>query len=302
MSSKVGHHWDAVEHLAQLRSGLPVSVDFVSPIVSTMLACEGLNKAPLDVDFPGNTYAKNIGLEDAVNGRPPLYKATGLAGRTYSALAKLKEYADVDAATDTVAACLDHQFGGSFRATVNEICRIIGELHDNVASHARGSGFSALQVYEKRVEFAVADVGVGLLANVKTVSPAMLSHQAAIAWCFEKGNTTAASSHGGFEQRLPEDALYNPYPKAVPTRFTENNHLGEGLWQLLQLVGSLHGDLWVLTGDAELTCGSANPRGSYHKSALNWRGLAIEVILPVDRLFVAPPQGRDESVVRRFGI
>lgn len=88
----------------------------------------------------------------------------------------------------------------------------------------------------------------------------------------------------------------------VATRATENNHLGEGLWQLHQLVMYLQGQLWILTGDAELSVAPDKVYGQFRKSTIQWSGVAIEVILPIESTFVSPPGELDESIARRFGI
>ena len=303
------HHADAVALIHALQQGQPAHVGFVWPIVSTMLAAERLHptyRAAPTFDPDAKRYADHGGLLDALEERFTNHPRTGLVGKKYSPLARLVHDTDVEIADDTVTACLHANFGEELRATVNEICRVIGELHDNVASHARGAGFSALQVYQGKpsaiVEFAVCDAGVGLLRNVMRVEPTVTTHQAAVHWCFQKGNTTARSPVDDISQRLPDDAPMNPYPKHIPTRSTENHHLGEGLWQLLRLVVEIGGTLWALTGDAELEVTPANPAGTYTRSKLDWHGLAIEVSLPVGSIYASQPKAGDESIAWRFGI
>jgi hypothetical protein len=94
----------------------------------------------------------------------------------------------------------------------------------------------------------------------------------------------------------------NPYPPTVPTRSTENHHVGEGLWQLHYLVRAIGGTLWALTGDAELEVSPANPLGTYTRSRIDWLGLAIEVTFPVGSIYMSPPRVGDESIAKRFGI
>ena len=303
------NHAKAVELVRWLWAGRSAQVSWVSPVVATMLAAARLRPGMLpQVTFtPGSeSYARSIGLLAALAGETPNVNPSGLAGLTYSPLAQLALPRDVDVANDVVQACLDTQLGGQYGATVNEVGRVIGELHDNVASHARGAGFSALQVYRDpdRVEIAVVDAGVGLLRNVRSAKVAGVdTHQAAIDWCFKKGNTTApAGNVHPFAQRLPEDALSNPYAPTVPVRSSENHHMGEGLWQLLQLVKHLRGQLWMLTGDAQLIVNERHPQGSYQRSLLDWQGLAIEVIFPVESVFVAPPRSGDEGIAQRYRI
>lgn len=192
-----GEHAHAVRYIERIRDGQQVEVDWVSPIVATMLAAERIHENHnLNLSFSGCAeYAEYIGLNQVVRGNGQVTERQPKKC-TYSPLARLATHDDVDRALDIVTSVLDRHMGDEHRSTINEVCRIVGELHDNVASHARGAGFSALQVYTEqrrsRVELAVVDAGIGLLANVKRVDARVKTHQAAIHWCLQKGNTTAA--------------------------------------------------------------------------------------------------------------
>lgn len=295
------NHKNAIEHIAQARRLGSSAVRFVSPIVSTMIACESAGSSGATrFNFEGNakTYAKTIGLAAVLEGAQLSQNRSGLVGSTYSPLARLAQHCEVEAATDTVAGCLRERMGaGDHEHTVNEIFRVIGELHDNVASHARGAGYSALQVYSRgavpRVEFAVVDGGVGLLANARCADPAIDRHESAIRWALIQGNTSARAPDA-MAQSLPEDATFNPFPPSVPLRFTENHHLGEGLWQLRRLVVDLDGSLWVMTGNADLLVTPENHAGSYRRRATVWSGLAIEVNLPICSTTHSGPDAEDD--------
>ena len=79
------------------------------------------------------------------------------------------------------------------RFVLDKTARVVGELHDNVASHASGRGFSAAQFYRQgrsRLEIAIADGGSGFLRNVRRVMPNITTHGAAIEWCLKKGNVS----------------------------------------------------------------------------------------------------------------
>jgi hypothetical protein len=167
------NHANALRYLRMARDRT-AKVSFVSPIVSTMIAASHLQQTPGSYEFVGDAqgYAEHIGLLAAMEGRRRASaRPGGLAGVTYSPLAQLRRHLDVEAATDTVTECLYGGLVDADRTTINEVSRVIGELHDNVASHAAGAGYSALQVYRnpQRLEFAVVDAGVGLLQNVQRV-------------------------------------------------------------------------------------------------------------------------------------
>lgn len=304
-----GNHTKATQAVSALRHRRHVEIGFVSPIVSAMLAVERTRHAGTpNIEFRGDAqrYAEHTGLSEFItNGTLPPPRATSPRA-TYSPLTRLERADEVDAATGRLAECLHASISApELRTTVAEIAKLLGELMDNVASHARGVGFSALQVYSRpavRVELAVVDGGVGLLHNARRTESAIHSDEDAIKWCFVRGNTSARVPPGTWPQRLPEDAHANPYPKDLITQSSENHHAGEGLWQLLQLVNKLGGELWLLTGTGELSVAPTHVAGRWHRSPLDWKGVAIEVSLPVEVTYVADPQPGDEVIAGRFGI
>ena len=121
-----------------------------------------------------------------------------------------------------------------FGVVADQLAKVVGELHDNVASHASGLGFSCAQAYNdagaKRIEFALADRGRGMLRNVRELFPEVESHPEAIAWCLKRGNTTARNESDPWAQRLPDDAMVSPFPGNTRPESREDHHIGEGLW------------------------------------------------------------------------
>lgn len=291
----------AIRLVHELRQGRQKSISFIKPATAVLLASEHLRLGnhSHNVQFSGgaSSYSENVGLAPALRGEEYLTSGGGRTGRTYSPLAKLAEAEDVERANEIVSGCLFSNLGHTRLAS--EVARVIGELHDNVASHARGAGFSALQVYqESHIEFAIADCGVGLLQNARTVRRTMQSHAEAIEWAFERGNTSARNP-SSMAQRLPADCLVSPFPAGVETRSSENHHKGEGLWQLQRLVSQVGGELTVHTGTA--TCLLAHTEDAvYGTSEVDWRGLIVEVTLPVKDYEVIPDDL--EEFGRRFGI
>lgn len=228
------------------------------------------------------SYADTIGLAATIRGEDPQPRAGGLAGYSYSPIAKLDTPVTVEQATNVVTACLYQQLTGTIPLLLTSISHVIGEMHDNIASHAHGAGFSALQYYPAKrcVLFAIADTGVGLLANAARAVKSIHSHQKAIHWCFGRGHTSAGAVDD-WAQSAPWDSN-SPYPSSVPIRTDGNNHAGQGLWQLLELVKRAKGSFWVWSGDCELKVPwVGTPK--YSQSSLFWQGLAIEVMIPVER-------------------
>jgi hypothetical protein len=150
------------------------SVSFVSPVVSAVLAAAATFPGKVrEVELLGEcrTYADTTGLSEALRGEPiPVGQTGALHGRTYSRLTRLSNHNEVDVCNSVIGDLLHRQFPSQENKTfVNAVLKVVGELHDNVASHARGVGFSAAQVYTnrpaggQRVEFAIADRGCGML-------------------------------------------------------------------------------------------------------------------------------------------
>lgn len=188
--------------------------------------------------------------------------------------------------------------------------KVVGELHDNVASHASGVGFSAAQVYngqkgKRWIEFAVADSGCGMLRNVRQLVPTIASDDDAIKWCLIRGNTTAGE-RDSWAQRLPEDCLYSPLPSGVTSFSNENHHLGEGLAVLTELITIAAGELWIWSGNCEFTLDEQGR--SYYRTAddIQWQGVAIEIKLDVDRALgaLATPlaDAKLEALAGRLGL
>jgi hypothetical protein len=144
------HFDNALRHLGPTRRGETTSVAFIAPVLSTLIAAECLRRPAARTHFSllgdAVSYGKTVGLASVLAGSFEDLQRTRYSEATYSPLARLATHADVEGATDTVTECLHRHLDSAYASAVDEICRIIGELHDNVASHARGAGFSALQV------------------------------------------------------------------------------------------------------------------------------------------------------------
>lgn len=293
---------------ATLRSIRPYSVAFVSPVVSVALAAARLvtdrisecQFTPACADFAAMT-----GLQAAIAGKPLENKRSGLQGMTYSKLTHLRSHNDVEFCNAVIGDLIYGQLGtGGNARFVQEVVKVVGELHDNVPSHASGAGYSAAQVYDrqgrKSIEFAVADAGCGFLRNVGRIDESISTDAAAIGWCFARGNTTAVQ-HGDLAQRLPDDAIISPLPIGVDSFSQEDHHMGEGLWKLTELVNCCDGSLFVWSGDAIMTM--IKGARSFQTASVAWRGVMIEMELPVESFRAATTDERGiEALAKRLGI
>jgi|SRR5688500_10726027 len=257
------------------------SVGFVTPAVSVCLATRRSQRGPaVEMVFAGDArnYAQTIGLADAMEGRPQPFSPSGLAGRTYSPLAHLSCAAEVDPCNAVINTLFREQLSAHDPRCVHRICQVIGELHDNVASHARGIGFSAAQSLNGWLYFAIADAGCGFLANARKVNAAN-THKEAIHWAFVRGNTSARPSEDFWEQTwAPGRPARSDYDAEE-----ENHHQGLGLAILEELVMDLGGNLWVISGDHHRTM----TQGSWLPcvpAPVRWEGVAIELALPIVKM------------------
>lgn len=267
----------ALPDLHHLLRGGTAHVDFITPLFAVGGAALR-TRGPLSVLLSdrARSYASTIGLDDALVGREP--QRPPERGRSYSALARLDSAAAVERCSEVIDDFVYEQLAAHERLA-RGIARVVGELHDNVASHARGVGFSAAQRFGTNIEIAVADAGRGMLSNVRRKVPAVSTHEEALAWCLQRGNTTA-DAVDEMAQWLPDDAACNPYPPTVKTVAERhaNHHMGEGLWQLQELVRTVRGSLLLWTGDARIW---VDGDGEKRERAPDWQGLIIEMTLPV---------------------
>lgn len=296
------NHGRVEEVLRDVRATGSARVGFVSPVVSVILAAESRRGGVFGIDFeaPARTYADHVGLDSILKGVPPCVFGSSGEGMNYSPVVPLLQEEDVEFATGTVTTCLFHQLGAAYRGFAQEVSGVVGELHDNVLSHARGAGYSALQLYEgRRIEFAVADGGVGLLRNAKSTA-SVSTDQAAIEWALTKNNTSARPTPD-LAQKVPSDMIHNPFRGRAIVSTTSNNHMGHGLWRLTELVKSFQGSLWVASGEASFLISPASPRGEYRRFPLGWKGLAIELELPV-RLASLGNRRDDSVLAKRLGL
>lgn len=165
----------AIRAVRTLRNAGSTSVSFVTPIVSTCLAAAklSLQVEPEAFHFTSDAlgYAENSGLRYHIGAsdKPPLPGQN--AGISYCQIVKLADAAEVDTGNRLIGNFLRSQLAGCANdSLVRATCGVVGELHDNIASHAAGAGFSAAQVYRgkrKVIQIGIVDCGLGLNGSVR---------------------------------------------------------------------------------------------------------------------------------------
>lgn len=262
--------------VGKLLRGEEVEVRFVNPVAAVCLAAIRDNCSRLKLVGRAQGYARASGLEAAIATGEPQPKPNELLGVNYSPLTRLRLPLDVESCNTTINALFRNRLAEHGEALVGRICKVVGELHDNVTSHSRGSGFSAAQVYRRRLVFGIADSGCGILRAIRRAAPHIVEHGAAISWAFQKGNTGAVVSDS-MAQRW-EPGASDPY-----TDYGEelgNHHQGLGLWTLEQLVSDFGGALWLWSGDAVRR---RDDRGWVELDpGTTWSGVVIALEIPLN--------------------
>jgi len=305
------HYREALDAYHKLKSSdLNYSIRWISRAVSCLLAAGSVvDRSVVDrIEFEKSVqgYAAACGLQDALSGNYSSQARSGKQGSTYSRLTRLTTHSEVEACNTVINDLIFEQFSGFSVSIVTLLGKVVGELHDNVASHANGVGFSAAQVYDdggsRRIEFAIIDAGCGMLKNVRIVNSMIATDPEAIDWCLKRGNTTAKAATDGWEQRVPEDMAFSPFPQSTNKVTSDNHHLGEGLWTLSELIRITNGSLWILSGAGEYRY--LNGRESVQHSSFTWPGVAIEfeLIVPKDSQLHVSRESDLERLGKRLGI
>jgi hypothetical protein len=114
-------------------------------------------------------------------------------GVNYSMLEHLDNPETTDTATSAINGCIRNSLGSDLpKPFVDMFCDVVGDLHENVWSHGKASGFSIAQRWKEspwnplssdyNIEFALADSGIGFLREVQNVGLSIKSDREAIEW------------------------------------------------------------------------------------------------------------------------
>jgi hypothetical protein len=252
--------------------------------LTVLAAWATIQKIPYErilVPAQNRGYLNAIGLNPALGGPDSYAYDRKNAGKKYSPLTPLRDEYAVDLATTSVNGCMRQMLSAIVRDDfLAYLCRVVGELHDNVWSHGKAPGFSLAQTYKQSdgilLEFSVADAGLGFYKEMCRVGQTPKSDEDAILWCIEKGHTTKGLRvSDGWEQSLPRDAIGSPFSQGVKTRTVGNDshHQGLGLYHLTDLVRRFSGELILASGSYVL---HDSPRGrSLIALPLPWNGVAM---------------------------
>jgi hypothetical protein len=208
-------------------------------------------------------------------------------GVNYSPLVSLNSEHVVDAATSAMQGCIRSLISPDIQNDfASDLCDVVGDLHDNVWSHAQSPGVSMAQKWnapqsnngEQVIEFALADSGRGFLAELRRVGLAqklnIFEDQAAIEWCIAEGNSSKLKPAGDdWTQSLPADHIGNPMGSFAEVR-QANHHLGLGLAKLIACVRKYQGKLWLVSGAHHLSLGPSGTE-TYITNTRPWQGVAM---------------------------
>lgn len=248
-------------------------------------------------------YASAMGFEAALWGKDNYAHMRKNAGRAYSPLTLLTCQEDTDTANECIANCIRSMFSQKGLSGVSELCSVVGDLHDNVWSHGMATGFSMAQKYcGTRIRFALADHGKGFFREMKDAGLDPADDREAIEWCIVEGNSTKLPKEDDWEQKLPADAIHNPYGSGVHVRTKDNNHQGIGLSKLVSLTQTHGGFLRLVSGTCMLQIAN-NGAMTYIQGIPLWKGVAISCEFSMDALSKDVQNADDgelEDIVRRL--
>lgn len=250
-----------------------------------------------------NLTEKQVGYLDTIGFLEEFFgiKQTNIninSGKNYTKLIILKDSYSTEESNREIRNCLLHQLEISnknmndIHPHIHDFMNIIGELHDNVWAHGEKTGFSLCQKWTSYsdknpyIEFALADSGKGFLNELKRVGINVNTHEEAIDWCIQKGNTSKKPKEDdGWAQCLPDDIVGGNPMTGVNTKYQSNfrNHQGLGLAKLLELIQKFEGTLVIISGNAILTMVGKDKSYSINNTA-PWNGVAISVKININNL------------------
>lgn len=283
---------DELENLIDEYREVHLDGAFYTPSFIIPLVCY-LNSNPIDKEkfgvHPDNkSYFTTIGLYKQLWNKNDSFIRNN-CGKTYSPVIRLDSAEHVDKATTDIGNCIHSMLEGKRSEGVAKLLDVIGELHDNVWSHGKSTGFSMAQTYidpklgNRFIEFTIADKGRGFLTEMISVGKIVNSHQEAIEWCIQEGNSTKhADDEDAWMQRVPGDLIGNNPMGVFGGEIDENHHQGLGLFHLIDLIESFSGELYLISGNTALHI--SNNKRSYHKLKHDWKGVVISCRFFQDKL------------------
>jgi hypothetical protein len=222
-------------------------------------------------------YLNTIGF-DSLWGIPCAVERPN-AGKKYSVLTLLDNEESTDFANTQITSCISAFTNDDKSEGVAFLKEVIGEVHDNVWSHGKSTGFSMAQIYSNGfIEFALADCGGAFLKELNRVGLNNIqSHEGAIEWCIQKGNSSKKiedQRDSDWLQQLPSDTIGNPMGSIAKYK-KSNNHAGLGLAKLIELIQQYEGILCIASGKAILSISDSKRSIDIRSTTHNWNGVII---------------------------
>jgi hypothetical protein len=279
--------------------------DFIVPGYWTVLAAycryHKISFQELIIDDAIKEYASAIALENALSGIDQYPYERKNAGRNYSPLVLLNCDDETDKANSAINSCIRYLFSDNQLADfVGDLCEVIGDLHSNVWSHGKSTGFSMAQKWQDCFtkqdcfEFALADCGLGFLNELKRVGLDIQDDKSAIEWCIQEGNSSKKQKQQDeWSQRLPSDMMGRPMPNAQIIE-NENNHQGLGLAKLVNLVNTYKGQLYLASGTKTLAINTSGLK-SFISNSQSWQGVALACQFNVETIKNCHKNNNDEA-------
>ncbi|EDX0374125.1 hypothetical protein GTL21_004906 [Salmonella enterica] len=252
--------------------------------------------------FPKKGYMEAIGFYSALWGVESYeYKRVNV-GKNYSLLTPLISAEMADVATTSINGCirrLAYPDGAPYPTGISALNHVVGEMHDNVWSHGKSTGYSFAQKtavpgtnqQDHYLEFALADCGLGFLRELKRVNISGINtHKESIEWCIQEGHSSKhADWYDDWSQQLPDGHTGgNVFGLKVPVKEYGNNHQGLGLTHLVALVKRYDGELMLASGDSCLHY--ADGSAVYKTLSSAWQGVALSCRFKLSKLSDEPEE------------
>ncbi|PPD44397.1 MAG: hypothetical protein CTY16_11795 [Methylobacter sp.] len=257
-------------------------------------------------------YASAIALENALSGKDSYQYERKKSGENYSELVLLDCADGTDKATSTINSCIRYIFDSrEVSGFSKDLCDVVGDLHDNVWSHGKSTGFSMAQKWDDYntkgccFEFALADCGFGFLGELRRVGLPFDCDEDSISWCIEKGNSSKKLKvRDEWSQRLPQDIAGNPIPGIGQPVMSENHHMGLGLAKLIDLINNYKGQLWLASGEKTLVIDDQGNKRFKH-NVQKWQGVALACRFDTEKVKNYKKYDNDEvitSLINLLGV
>ena len=283
----------ALKYCFNYKDGFDISKEFITPsfiaVIAAFIKSQKISKEQIKCK-EDNSYLESIGFYNELWGTPITVNRHS-DGFSYSPLILLDEQLKTNDATSTINSCIKRLLNNK-SSCVNDLCEVVGELHDNVWAHGKGVGFSIAQYYRKpkRIEFAVVDCGIGFFSELKNAHiPKIENHKDAIQWCLQRGNSSKKYKErfdDGWGQRVPYDVTFesNPFSQIGISQVSvdnDNHHEGLGLAKLVDLIKATNGNLQIISGNTLFEIkNNDSSEGIYSTIDHEWKGVIIAFSIP----------------------